>query len=66
MRAVVSQLLATGGYRSFFAGEFCEQLVESNRVLSGAVPRLTRVAPACAIMIGCYEYGKHLFAAHKD
>jgi solute carrier family 25 protein 39/40 len=28
----------------------------------GVVPRVARVAPACAIMIGCYEYGKQFFS----
>ena len=30
-------------------------------VMSGAAPRLFKVAPACAIMIGTYEYAKALF-----
>ena len=30
-------------------------------LFTGAVPRLLKVAPACAIMIGTYEYSKALF-----
>jgi len=30
-------------------------------LFTGAVPRLLKVAPACAIMIGTYEYAKTLF-----
>lgn len=30
-------------------------------LFSGAVPRVLKVAPACAIMIGTYEYGKLWF-----
>ncbi|KRZ50676.1 Solute carrier family 25 member 40 [Trichinella nativa] len=30
-------------------------------LFSGIVPRLVKVAPACAIMIGTYEYGKLFF-----
>lgn len=30
-------------------------------LFSGALPRLLKVAPACAIMIGTYEYAKALF-----
>ena len=30
-------------------------------LFTGAVPRLLKVAPACAIMIGTYEYAKALF-----
>ncbi|KAJ8604690.1 hypothetical protein CTAYLR_006546 [Chrysophaeum taylorii] len=32
-------------------------------LFSGAFPRLLKVAPACAIMIGTYEYAKALFVA---
>jgi solute carrier family 25 protein 39/40 len=28
---------------------------------SGLVPRILKVAPACAIMISCYEFGKRFF-----
>lgn len=30
-------------------------------LMSGVVPRVGKVAPACAIMIGSYELGKHIF-----
>ncbi|KAL3075076.1 hypothetical protein niasHT_034051 [Heterodera trifolii] len=31
-------------------------------LFTGAVPRVARVAPACAVMIGCYEELKQFFA----
>lgn len=34
-------------------------------LMAGAGPRLLKVAPACAIMIGSYEYAKALFAAEQ-
>lgn len=30
-------------------------------LFTGLTPRLVRVAPACAIMIGSYEFGKSYF-----
>lgn len=36
----------------------------TNNVLTfllGAVPRIVKVAPGCAIMISSYEYGKRFF-----
>jgi solute carrier family 25 protein 39/40 len=42
-------------------------------LFSGIVPRVIKVAPSCAIMISCYEFGKQFFvkynsekAAHKE
>ncbi|KAJ7322290.1 hypothetical protein JRQ81_018577 [Phrynocephalus forsythii] len=32
-------------------------------LFTGIIPRLTKIAPACAIMISTYEYGKSFF--HK-
>lgn len=43
IRETVRQLIAEEGYRGF---------------LKGAVPRAFRVAPACAVMISCYEFFK--------
>lgn len=46
----VRNILNTSGFRGFFAG---------------LTPRLAKVAPACAIMISTYEYGKKFFHAHN-
>ena len=32
---------------------------------SGIVPRVIKVAPSCAIMISCYEYGKQFFVKYN-
>ncbi|NWR68502.1 S2540 protein, partial [Centropus unirufus] len=45
--AVMRKVVAKNGITGLFAG---------------MVPRLCRVAPACAIMISTYEYGKSLFS----
>lgn len=34
-------------------------------LMSGIVPRVVRIVPACAIMIGSYELGKYLYTASK-
>lgn len=34
-------------------------------LFSGVVPRVIKVAPSCAIMISCYEYGKQFFVKHN-
>jgi len=34
-------------------------------VCSGTVPRVVKVAPACAIMISSYEFGKAFFRRHN-
>lgn len=34
-------------------------------LFSGVVPRVIKVAPSCAIMISCYEFGKQFFANHN-
>uniref|UniRef100_A0A6M2E311 Putative mitochondrial carrier protein n=1 Tax=Amblyomma tuberculatum TaxID=48802 RepID=A0A6M2E311_9ACAR len=43
---VMRELYQTQGMRSLFAG---------------IVPRISKVAPACAIMISTYEFGKKFF-----
>lgn len=50
MRDTMRNILKTSGVNGFFAG---------------IVPRLCKVAPACAIMISTYEYGKTFFHAHN-
>ncbi|ELU06485.1 hypothetical protein CAPTEDRAFT_151137 [Capitella teleta] len=35
-------------------------------LFAGLVPRLVKVAPACAIMISSYEYGKRFFRHHNE
>lgn len=47
---VISDLYRKNGITSLFAG---------------LTPRLIKVAPACAIMISTYEYGKYFFAQKK-
>lgn len=34
-------------------------------LFSGIVPRVIKVAPSCAIMISCYEYGKQFFVKYN-
>ncbi|XP_014668837.1 PREDICTED: solute carrier family 25 member 40-like [Priapulus caudatus] len=43
---LIRRLYTEKGFRSLFAG---------------IVPRIVKVAPACAIMISSYEFGKHFF-----
>lgn len=50
MKQTMVNIVKTSGYRGFFAG---------------ITPRLFKVAPACAIMISTYEYGKQFFHAHN-
>ncbi|KAG8191390.1 hypothetical protein JTE90_006132 [Oedothorax gibbosus] len=44
--SLMKNLYQTSGYKALFAG---------------GVPRVVKVAPACAIMISTYEYGKRFF-----
>lgn len=34
-------------------------------VFSGVIPRIVKIAPACAIMISSFEYGKSFFHKHN-
>jgi len=34
-------------------------------LFTGYVPRIVKVAPACAIMISTYEYGKSFFVRYN-
>ena len=47
---VLREIIAAQGYKGLF---------------SGVVPRLLKVAPACAIMISSYEYCKRLFRGYN-
>jgi len=47
--ATLAHIVRTDGPRALF---------------SGLLPRLVKVAPSCAIMIGSYEFGKQFFAKH--
>ena len=49
-RQQIRNIYNRSGFRGFFAG---------------IIPRLAKVAPACAIMISTYEYGKTFFHAHN-
>lgn len=35
-------------------------------LMRGLVPRVCKVAPACAIMVGSYEFGKNYFSSHRQ
>lgn len=35
-------------------------------LFTGLVPRVVKIAPACAIMISSYEYGKRFFANYNN
>ena len=35
-------------------------------LFAGLAPRILKVAPACAIMISSYEYGKRFFKDYND
>lgn len=48
--AVLSKIFCENGVRGMFAG---------------VIPRVVKVAPACAIMITSFEYGKAFFFKHN-
>jgi len=35
-------------------------------LFAGLVPRVSKVAPACAVMIASYEYGRHFFSRYNQ
>lgn len=37
-----------------------------NSIFTGLVPRIVKIAPACAIMISTYEFGKTFFSRRKE
>uniref|UniRef100_A0A3B5MZY4 Solute carrier family 25 member 40 n=1 Tax=Xiphophorus couchianus TaxID=32473 RepID=A0A3B5MZY4_9TELE len=49
--SIMKKIVAHDGFRGLFAGFF---------------PRLIKVAPACAIMISSYEFGKAFFRKHNQ
>ena len=62
-RAMVDAHLDRGGDRSTWDNMRTIARAEGPRaLLAGAAPRLLKVAPACGIMIGSYEYAKAAFA----
>ena len=62
-RAMVDAHLDRGGDRSTWENMRTIARAEGPRaLLAGAAPRLLKVAPACGIMIGSYEYAKAAFA----
>ncbi|CAG0893789.1 unnamed protein product [Darwinula stevensoni] len=50
-RVIIMQVYEQQGIRGLF---------------TGLIPRIVKVAPACAIMITSYEYGKHLLASYEE
>ncbi|KAG8010063.1 Solute carrier family 25 member 40 [Nibea albiflora] len=50
--SVMTRIVAQDGFGGLFAGGF--------------LPRLIKVAPACAIMISTYEFGKAFFRKHNQ
>ncbi|XP_015279624.1 PREDICTED: solute carrier family 25 member 40 [Gekko japonicus] len=59
-----SETTPTSQQRHASVWEVMKRIVAGNGftgLYAGIVPRLTKVAPACAIMISTYEYGKSFF-----
>lgn len=49
-------------------GHILRRIYQQNGIpglFSGAVPRVIKVAPSCAIMISCYEFGKQFFVKYN-
>ncbi|NXM06449.1 S2539 protein, partial [Tyrannus savana] len=69
---LMQRIRAESGTRGLFAGEEVPQpgcagvpgapgVTPDSAVLAGFLPRVIKVAPACAIMISTYEFGKTFF-----
>lgn len=77
---MMSRIVAQDGFGAMFAGRYFIDVfyimvlhlstwhVITPLVLSlpGFLPRLIKVAPACAIMISTYEFGKAFFHKHNQ
>lgn len=57
---IMKEIVRAQGYRALFAGKHKSHCAMV-RISLGIVPRIAKVAPACAIMIGSYEYLKLFF-----
>lgn len=68
----MKEIIRRSGYKGLFAGilstwkpqdgVFERGPIFSNRLSSGLTPRVARVTPSCAIMIGSYEYMKQFLS----
>ncbi|KAH0627483.1 hypothetical protein JD844_003232 [Phrynosoma platyrhinos] len=58
------QFISHSSQKSSSVWEIMKRIVSENGfagLFTGIIPRLTKIAPACAIMISTYEYGKSFF-----